>query len=120
MNPWLILGAGVLWVVSSGAVYVKGQSVGANRVIAEQAKVNKAIDETRAAAQQGAADAIAQIKIVNTTVKGRVETVVRENTVYRDCKHDARSVRDINSALTGEPAESTGGGKLPEAKPAQR
>jgi hypothetical protein len=115
MNPYLILGAVLFWVVSSGAVYVKGQSVGANRVIAEQAKVNKAIDETRAAAQEGAANAIAQIKVVNTTVKGRVETIVRENTVYRDCKHDARSLRDINAAITGDPAEPAGAGKLPEA-----
>lgn len=117
MNPWLILGAVVFWAVSSGAVYVKGQSVGANRVIAEQAKVDKAVDETRAAAQQGAADAIAQIKVVNTTVKGRVETIVRENTVYRDCKHDARSLRDINAALSGDSAGAAGGGKLPETRP---
>lgn len=119
MNPYVLLALVVGWgasVVGSGWY---GMGLGEDRVIAQQAKVNKAIDETRAAAQQGAADAIAQIKIVNTTVKGRVETVVRENTVYRDCKHDARSLRDINAALTGDAAEPAGSGKLPEAQPAK-
>jgi hypothetical protein len=115
MNPYLILGAVLFWVASVGGAGWFGMGVGEDRIIAEQAKVNKAIDETRAAAQQGAADAISQIKVVNTTVKGRVETIVRENTVYRDCKHDARSLRDINAALTGDAAEPVGGGKLPEA-----
>lgn len=120
MNPWLIIAAGVFWVVSVGGAYVKGQTTGANRVVAEQAKVNKAIDETRAAAQEGAANAIAQIKVTNTTVRGKTETIVRENVVYRDCKHDAAGLRAVNAALTGSEAEPAGGGIVPATVPAKR
>jgi len=102
MNPYLILGAVLFWVASVGSAGWFGMGVGEDRIISEQAKVNKAIDETRAAAQQGAADAISQIKVVNTTVKGRVETIVRENTRYIDCKNTAEVMRNINESLTGE------------------
>lgn len=81
----------------------------------EQAKVNRAIEETRAAAQEGAANAIAQIRVTNTTVRGKTETLVREKTVYRDCVADDGVVRNINSALTGRAPEPAGAGIVPAA-----
>lgn len=114
MNPWLLLAAGVFWVISVGGAYVKGQTTGANRVIAQQVKVDEAIKQTREAAQQGAADAISQIKITNTTIRGRTETVVRENVVYRDCRHAPDGLRNVNVALTGVDAQPAGGGELPK------
>lgn len=120
MNPWLILGAVILWVVSSGAVYVKGQSVGANRVIAEQAKVNKAIDETRAAAQQGAAAAIAANRPINNTIVQKVQHEIRTERVYSDCRVPASGLQLANQAITGRPAEPAGGGSLPSADAPKR
>ncbi|MGJ7497448.1 hypothetical protein ACSFA8_20570 [Variovorax sp. RT4R15] len=120
MNPWLLLGALAFSVFTGVTGYVRGQSAGADRVIAKQVAVDQAIRDTRAAAQQGAADAIAQIKVTNTTVRGKTETIVRENVVYRDCRHAPDSVRAINAALTGDTAEPAGGGKLPAPEPVKR
>lgn len=115
MNPYIALAAVVFWVASVGGAYFKGQSTGADREIAAQARINKAIDQTREAAQQGAADAIAKLKPVNTTIRSRTETIVRENPVYRDCVADAGGMRNINSALTGKLAEPSAGEQLPKA-----
>ena len=115
MNPWVIIGAGIFWVLSVGGAYVKGQTTGANRVIAQQVAVDQAVRDTRAAAQQGAADAIAQIKIVNTTIRGKTETIVRENRVYADCVNDAGVLRNINQALTRRAPEPAGSVVVPKA-----
>lgn len=115
MNPYILLALVIGWGASVAGAGWYGIGLGEDRIIAKQASEDKIRQETREAAQQGAANAIAQIKVVNTTVKGRVETIVRENTVYRDCKHDARSLRDINASITGDAAQPAGGGKLPEA-----
>ena len=120
MNPWLILGVVVFWILSSGAVYVKGQSVGANRVIAEQAKVNKAIDETRAAAQEGAAAAIAANKPINNTIVQKVQHEIRTERVYTDCRVPAGGMQLANQAITGRPAEPAGGEQLPAANTPKR
>lgn len=86
---------------ATGAWQVQNWRHGAQE--AAQAREDRARQETREAAQQGAADAIAQIKVVNTTIRGKTETIVRENVVYRDCVNDARVVRNINAALAGRP-----------------
>lgn len=85
----------------------------------EQAKVNDAIRETREAAQQGAAEAIAALKPVNTTIVQKVQREVQTNTVYRDCKLPPAGLQLANQALTGKPAEPVGGDKLPATEPAK-
>lgn len=119
MNPYLIIAACIAWGASVGGAFVYGTGVGKDSEIAGQAKINKAITETREAAQQGAADEIAKIKVVNATVRGKTETIVRENVVYRDCRHAPDSVRTINAALAGALPEPAGGGKLPASDPAK-
>lgn len=119
MTPWLLLGALAFSVFTGITGYVRGQSAGADRVIAKQVAVDQAIRDTRAAAQQGAADAIAQIKIVNTTVRQRAETVVRDNVRYVDCRHAVGMFDTLNEALTGRP-KPTGDGKLSGTQPAKR
>jgi len=119
VNPWLILVVVLGWGASVGGAFFYGQDVGRDGEIAKQAAVDKAIEETRRAAQEGAANAIAKIKITNTTIRGKTETIVRENTVYRDCRHDPVGVLLINEALTGR-AEPAGGGELPGADAARK
>ena len=120
MNPYLILAVVMGWGASVGGAFFYGQGVGKDSEIAGQAKITKVIEDTRAAAQLGAADEIAKIKVVNTTVRGKTETIVRENVRYVDCRHDPDGVRAINSALAGAIAEPAGGGKLPAADATQR
>lgn len=119
MNPWLILGAVVMWGASVVGAYFYGGNVGANAEIAKQASIKEAVEATRKAAQEGAANEIAKLKIRHTTVKGKVETIVRENVVYRDCKHSPDSLRLINDALGGR-AGTTGEGNVPRADPPDR
>lgn len=120
VNLYVILGLVIAWGASLGGAFFYGENVGKDSEIAGQAKINKAVTDTRAAAQLGAADAIAQIKVTNTTVRGKTETIVRENVVYRDCRHAPDSVRAINSALAGTAAEPAGGGVVPAPDTPQR
>ena len=114
MNPYLILTVVLAWGVSTGGAYFYGTGVGRDGEIAKQLAVKTAIEQTRKAAQEGAADAIARIKITNTTIRGKTETIVRENVVYRDCVHDANGFQLLNDALRpGRGTESARDSKLP-------
>src|SRR5690606_16554302 len=112
MNPYLILVIVLGWGVSVGGAFFFGAGVGRDGEIAKQAAIEDIRRETRQAAQEGAANAISKIKITNTTIRGRTETIVREKPVYADCRHDPAGLLNINEALTGK-AIPAGGGKLP-------
>ncbi|WUR11929.1 hypothetical protein E7V67_019815 [[Empedobacter] haloabium] len=118
MNPYVLLGAGVLWLASAAGAFWYGTGVGRDGEIAKQSAVDKATVETRKLAMEGAADAISKIVVRNTTVQGRVETIVRDNPVYRDCRHDPDQLRNINEAITGR-AGATGDSVVSGADPAQ-
>lgn len=119
MNPYLLLAILIGWGVSVAGAGWYGIGIGRDGEIAKQSAVNSAVQETREAAQQGAADAIAKIKITHTTVRARTETIVRDNPVYRDCVNDAGVMRNINTALTGR-ADPAGGVVVPAADGAKR
>lgn len=112
MNPYLVAGAAVAWSLSVGGAFFYGQSVGKVREVARQAQILQAIADTRYEAEQGAANAIAQIKITNTTIRGQTETIVRESVRYIECEHEPRGVQLVNEALRGG-AVPPGGGLLP-------
>lgn len=112
MNPYAILAIVVLWGGSVGGAFLYGSGVGKDGEIANQAKINQAIIDTREAAQLGAADAIAKIKVTHKTIQGRVETTIRDNPVYRDCLHSDSGLRLINEAITGK-SQPASDSKLP-------
>jgi hypothetical protein len=114
MNPWSILGTVLLWGATVAGAFWYGTRVGRDGEIAKQAEIKQAIEDTSAKAREGAADAIAKIVVRNTTVQGRVETIVRDNPVYRDCVHGPDQLRNINEALTGR-AGSAGDRRVPGA-----
>lgn len=118
MNPTVIFAAVILWGASVAGSFFYGQGIGKDGEIAAQAKLNKAITDTREAARLGAADEIAKIKVRHTTVQGRVETTIRDNPVYRDCVHSPGGLQLINEALTGR-SGPTGGSELSGALPAK-
>lgn len=114
MNPWVALGAVTLWVASVAGSFFYGQSVGTDAEKVKQSEIKQAIEDTREQARQGAASEIAKIKVRNTTIQGRLQTVVRDNPVYRDCQHDAAGMQLINEAITGKAgAGSNSGGSVP-------
>jgi hypothetical protein len=102
MNIQALLLAIILWGASLFGMFLYGNNNGKSIEQAKQAAVYAAIEDTRKIAMLGAADAISKIVVRNTTVQGKVETIVRDNPIYRDCKHDADSLSVINQALTGD------------------
>ncbi len=107
LNPWVIL-AGVLALAGAGAY---GVHVGRGLEIAAHAK-EKSLEER---IQQTLAQEVSKIRVVNKTIQGKVETITRENTVYRDCHHDPATLGLLNDILTGKVAEPTGGSVVPAA-----
>lgn len=121
MNLYLILGLVIAWGASVGGAFLYGTGVGADQTIATQAKVDQAIRDTREAAQQGAADAIAQLKPVNKTIVQRTQREITENVVYRDCRVPAAGLQLANEAITGQRApEPARDQQLPPAGATQR
>lgn len=112
MNLYAILAVVILWGASLAGSFFYGTGVGKDGEIANQAKLDKAITDTRTAAFEGAADAISKLKVRNTTIRGQTETIVRENVVYRDCVHGPDGLSRINEALTGQ-SKPTGDRPLP-------
>lgn len=117
MNVQGLMLAVLVWVGTVAGAFYYGTDVGASSEIAKQVAVAKAIMDTRLQAHLGAADAIAKLKIQHTTVQGKLETVVRENVVYADCKHTPDGLQLINESLTGNRSGSTGGGNVSGAIP---
>lgn len=97
----------LVFVVSLAGSFWLGTTVGKNSEIARVTELKEVVVATREDAKQGAADAIAKIQIRNTTVQGRVQTIIKDNPVYGDCKHNPDALRLLNEALTGT---STGSG----------
>lgn len=94
------------------ATFSCGVKVGVDRETAAQSRIDKATQDTREAALQGAAEAIAKIKVTNTTIKGEVQREVQTNTVYRDCRVPADGMRIINDAIRGNRSISPGSSEL--------
>lgn len=117
MNPYAMLAAGALAVAATVGAFFYGQRIGAQGEIAKQAGIDAAVRDTREAAQQGAAAAIAALKPRNVTIRQELEREIQTNTVYRDCVVPAGGVRLANEALTGR-AQPAGGVELPGAQPA--
>ncbi len=113
MNPWLLLGIGAAWVASiAGAGWV-AYGAGQDNITAFNAKAAEIVKETREAAQQGAATAIAANRPRNTTIVNEVQREIQNHTVYAECRNTPAGVLGINEALTGKRAEPASGGKLP-------
>lgn len=114
MSRYAIILAAALGAIIGAFAY--GVSVGKDSETATQARIDQATQATQEAAQQGAANAIAKIKITNTTIKGEVQREVQTNTIYRDCKLPTDGVRIINDALSGK---RSGSGELSRAGAAE-
>lgn len=104
-----ILIAGLL-AGSTGAWQIQNWRHGAEQNA--QAREDQARRETREAAMQAAAEAIARIEVKNVTINRKLETEVREKPVFRDCRSGPDGMRLYNSAIPGY-AEPSGGGIVP-------
>lgn len=109
LNPWLILGASLATAAALCGAYVKGRSDGRALEVAERATIEEVARESREAALDAAAEAIAKISVTHTTIRQKAEVVTREVPVYRDCINDARVERLLDDARANRAtAESPG------------
>lgn len=117
VNPWALLaGVAVLGFVGGGS-YIRGRDDGANAVLARQKRDEVVRLETLQAAQEAAAEEIANITVVHTTIRQKAEATIREKVVYRDCVNDSAVVGLLDAARAGTSSATTdaaGGGQLPE------
>lgn len=93
--------------------FAYGHHIGAQQEQAKQLAVEVATLQTRQVMQDAAAEAISNIKVTNTTIRGEVQREIQTNTVYRDCKLPADGLRIINEAITGKRTQPAGSGQLP-------
>lgn len=119
MNVAAILSVLLAWGASLGGMYWYAEGVGQDRVTARVARDDEVAKQTREAAQQGAARAIAELKPVNKTIVQRAEKEIYENTVYRDCRVPAAGVQLANEAITGVRPDAAGDRELPGPGAAQ-
>lgn len=55
----------------------------------------------KAQALEATAQAIARIEVKNVTIRQQAETIVREKTVYQDCRNTPEMVQLLNAAAKG-------------------
>lgn len=107
MNPYLII-ACLVAILGAGA---GGFKLGADHEVASQARADAQVAKAVDAANTAAAEAISNIKVVNTTIQNEVQREIRTNTVYAECHNTAAGLRLSNDALSG--SKSIGDSKLP-------
>lgn len=95
MNP-LVAFVAVTLIAAAGAVGGWRAAMD-HRDALELAEVKGKVDALTATAE-----AIAKVKIVQQTITKQAETVVREHTVYRDCKLEPTAKALLNAAAKGE------------------
>ncbi|CAB4134751.1 hypothetical protein UFOVP275_10 [uncultured Caudovirales phage] len=113
MNPYIII-ACLVAILGAGA---GGFKLGADHEIAAKAREEKHVSEAVDAANIASAQAIAKIKVINTTVMNETQHEVQTNVVYRDCRHTPSGLRLVNEAITGSKPISDS--KLPKPEPAK-
>jgi hypothetical protein len=118
MSPYAILASVLITASALGGAYWQGRKDGRDACQAAEARDAEVTRIASEAAAASAAEAISKIEVKHVTLRQRVEREVRENVVYRECKHSPGGLRDINAALTG--ADSAGSGELPRASAPQR
>lgn len=111
LNPYLILA--VILAIGGAATggYLRGRHDENVEMLADAQKQRTLQDVIEA----GIAKGVSEIKVQNTTIRQNLETITRENTVYRDCKLDAAAFSLLNAALEGRAAPAAGHDLVPAA-----
>lgn len=110
MNPYFLLAGVIAWAASVAGAFFYGQGIGRDSEIATQAREDKVAVIAREAAASAVADSISKMQVKNVTIRQQLETQVRENTIYRDCKLDPAIQRLLNSSPGIAPAASAASG----------
>ncbi len=112
-NPWILLGVLVAILTAGGSGYMKGRLDAKNAAASARAK-EMALEQK---IQTTIAEEVSKIKVTNTVIRGKIETVTREVPVYRECVHDPVVLRMLNDVLTGKVSVPGGDHVVPAADP---
>jgi len=121
LNPSAIL---VFVLALSGTAtvsYLKGAEHARNKIEVAAARDEYIANIAYSEAIKAAASEIAQIKIVNKTIRQELEREVRFEPVYVDCRHPDHVKRLLNDIISGEKSpESLNRDQLSAPDPADR
>ena len=109
MNPYLIL----VVILGFCGIGVGGFKLGVDHEKASESDKKDLVAEAVDAANQASAEAIAKLKVKNTTITNEVQHEIRTNTIYADCKLTSDGMRLTNQALHPSTTVGASDGKLP-------
>lgn len=110
LNPYVILGAIIFWMVSIGGAGFQGYRMGIDHEKASKEEDERIVQEIQEKVALVTAEAISKIKIDYKIINQTLEKEINENTVYSDCVHSDIGLQSLNDALEGR---STSNRKLP-------
>lgn len=117
MNLYAILAGVVAVLLAIGGAGYQGYRMGKDSVIARQARDDAVRMETLQLAQQGAAEAIAEIQVRNVTVRQTLDREIIHVPDYSRCHHSDGGLRSVNAALANQ-NQPAGDIELPATDPA--
>ncbi|MDY0748492.1 hypothetical protein SNE35_28590 [Paucibacter sp. R3-3] len=119
MNPYALLAAGGVWIGSIAAAGWWAYGAGRDAELATQAREDRAAVVATDAAASAAANAISHIEVKNVQIRQPLETIVRTETVFRDCRSGPDALRLLNSTPgIAAAASAADDGQLPASGPA--
>ncbi len=113
MNPVLIGLLGMALSFAAGTWY--GTGVGEDKEYAKRARESDIVEKVQDATNKSTAEAIAKIKVVNTTIRQELEREIKTDIRYVECRHTPSVFNYLNDSLLGRRPGSADIGKLPGA-----
>lgn len=113
MNKYFTAAVAIAFVSVSAGAYLKGRSDGQALAVADHAKTLADLVVKKEEAMRIVAEGIAQIKVENKTIVQKFKETVKNEVIYRDCKHPDAQRLLLNGYLTGR-SEPSGDSKLPK------
>ncbi len=118
MNPILLGLLGVVLSFAAGTWY--GTGLGEDKEYAKRAREADIVEKVQNATSKSTAEAIAKIKVVNTTIRQEMEREIKTDIRYVECRHTPSVYDYLNESLTGRRAGSPDNSKLPGADTTDR
>ncbi len=118
MNPYALLAVGGLWLGSVATAGWWAYGAGRDSELAAQAREDRAAAVATQAAASAAAAAISKIEVKNVQIRQPLETIVRTEEVFRDCRSGPAALGLLNATpgiTSAASASASGGGQLPAA-----
>lgn len=101
MTVQILIGAVVTAVAGIGIAYNMGYRSGETAGTASALNAQAIATQAANSASNAAIEAIKGIRIENKYTTQKLDTIIKRETVYRECRHEPDTVRLLNDSLTG-------------------